>query len=123
MSSVVGSRGVGYHWVVAYDEALAGRIRDALVEFGPREQKMFGGIAWMVNTHMAAGLVGHDLLARVGADGYDAALARGAREMRMGGRPMRGFVQVPGDQLDDNTLEEWLDIGVQIALSQPPKNA
>lgn len=107
--------------LMAYSEALADRIRDALVGLAAREQKMFGGIAWMVNTHMAAGIVGDDLLARVGADGYAEALARGAEEMRMGGRAMRGFVRVPGDQLDDAALRDWLDLGVEIAQSQPPK--
>ena len=107
---------------MAYDEVLAERIRDALTGLDAREQKMFGGIAWMVNTHMATAIVGDDLLARVGADGYEAALARGALEMRMGERTMGGFVRVPGDQLDDDTLGEWLDIGVEIAQSQPPKH-
>src|SRR4051794_36693794 len=106
---------------MAYDEVLAERIRDALTGLDTREQKMFGGVAWMVNTHVAAAIVGDDLLARVGADGYEAALARGAQEMRMGERTMGGFVRVPGDRLDDNALGEWLDIGVGIAQSQPPK--
>lgn len=108
---------------MAYDEALAERIRDALAGLDPREQKMFGGVAWMVNTHMAAGIVGDDLLARVGAEGYEAALGRGAEEMRMGDRTMRGFVRVPGDRLDDAALRQWLDIGVEIAQSRPPKTA
>jgi len=107
---------------LAYNEDLAERIRDALTGLDAREQKMFGGIAGMVNTHMATAIVDDDLLARVGADGYEAALARGAHEMRMGERTMRGFVRVPGDHLDDDTLGEWLDIGVEIAQSQPPKS-
>jgi TfoX/Sxy family transcriptional regulator of competence genes len=104
-----------------YSEALAERIRDALTGLDVREQKMFGGIAWMVNTHMAAGIVGDDLLARVGRDGHEAALSRGATEMDMGGRFMRGFVRVPAEQLDDDGLREWLDVGVEFAQSQPPK--
>jgi hypothetical protein len=107
---------------VPYNEDLAERIRDALLGLDAREQKMFGGIAWMVNTHMATAIVGDDMLARVGADGYESALARGAHKMRMGERTMRGFVRVPGDQLDDGALAEWLDIGVEIAQSQHPKS-
>ena len=114
-------RGVDTLRRMAYDEVLAERIRDALAGLDAREQKMFGGVAWMVNTHMAAGIVGDDLLARVGAEGYAAALSRGAEEMRMGGRAMRGFVRVAGDRLDDEALREWLDIGVEIAQSRPPK--
>lgn len=106
---------------MAYDEVLAERIRAALTALDAREQKMFGGIAWMVNTHMAAAIVSDDLLARVGADGYKEALTRGAQPMRMGQRPMGGFVRVPGDQLDDDALRAWLDLGIQIARSLPPK--
>lgn len=112
----------GITGVMAYDEALAERIRDALTGLDAREQKMFGGIAWMVNTHMAVAIVGDDLLARVGPDAYEAALTRGAQEMLMGERTMRGFVRVSGDQLDDSALSEWIDIGVEIAQSQPAKS-
>ena len=108
---------------VAHDEVLAERIRDALSGLDAREQRMFGGIAWMVNTHMAAAIMGDDLLARVGADGYDAALSRGAQPMRMGERTMGGFVLVPGDALDDEALGDWLDLGVGIAQALPPKTA
>ena len=41
---------------------------------------MFGGLAFMVNTHMACGIVKDDLMLRVGKAGHDAALARGARD-------------------------------------------
>ena len=39
------------------------------------ERKMFGGLAFMVNTHMACGIVKDDLMVRVGKAGHDAALA------------------------------------------------
>ena len=34
---------------------------------------------------------------------------------------MRGFVRVAGARLDDEALREWIDIGVEIAQSRPPK--
>jgi hypothetical protein len=49
---------------------------------------MFGGLAFMINTHMACGCMGPDLMVRVGAEGHAAALARGPREMAFTGRPM-----------------------------------
>ena len=63
---------------MAYDEALAGRVRDVLADKGDRvrEQKMFGGIAFMVDGHMTVGVVKDELMARVGADGEDDALAQ-----------------------------------------------
>ena len=41
---------------------------------------MFGGLAFMVNTHMACGLVGDDLMVRVGKDNHDAAITAGATQ-------------------------------------------
>src|SRR5262245_52604200 len=87
---------------MAYDEDLAARIRLALGERADFEEiKMFGGLAFMVNTHMACGVVRDDLMLRVGKDNHDAALARGAQEMAFTGRPMRSMVIVPGPALAD----------------------
>jgi hypothetical protein len=76
----------------------------------------------MVNTHMACGLVGTDVMVRVGAANYEAALAQGAREMDFTGRPMRGMVFVPGDRLAaQDALDDWIDQAVSYAVSEPPK--
>ena len=57
---------------MAYDEVLADRVREAVAERTDFvEKKMFGGLAFMVNTHMACGLVGTDLMVRVGAANHD----------------------------------------------------
>ena len=107
---------------MAYDEDLAVRTRDVLSEISGDvvEKKMFGGLAFMVSTNMACGLIGEDLMVRVGADGHEQALARGAREMEFTGRPMRGFVVVPGeDVVEDRALEGWVRTGVAVAESLP----
>ena len=108
---------------MAYDEELAARVRELiepLTEF--EERRMFGGLAFMVNTHMACGIVKDDLMVRVGKDGHEAALARGAREMDFTGRPMRGMVIVPGSQLvDESGLDPWVTLAVTFARSEPPK--
>lgn len=51
------------------------------------------------------------MLARVGKDGMEEALALpGASVMDMGGRSMGGFVVVSGDAIeDDDILTEWLE--------------
>lgn len=108
---------------MAYDELLAQRVRDLL---GDRteatEQKMFGGLAFMVNTHMACGLIRDDLMVRVGAANHEAALAKGASVMAFTDRPMRGMVLVPAPVVaDDGVLERWVDEAVAFARSEPPK--
>lgn len=109
---------------MAYDEVLADRIRDILIDIGDvSERKMFGGLAFMVNGNMLCGPLGDDLMVRVGPDAYEDALTLpGAGEMRFTGKPMRGFVQVDGEALaEDEDLRDWLDRGLAFAESLPPK--
>jgi len=108
---------------MAYDEQLAERVRTALQpRDGFTEKAMFGGLAFMVNTHMACALMSQGLMVRVGKPGYDAALARGAEPMLMGGRTMRGMVLVPDALIAaDDDLESWVQAGVTFAEAEPPK--
>lgn len=108
---------------MAYDEELAARARELLAELTDfDERKMFGGLAFMVNTHMACGIVKDDLMVRVGKDAHAAAITAGAREMDFTGRPMRGMVIVPADRVRNRDgLEPWVAQAVDHARSEPPK--
>jgi len=108
---------------VAYDEDLAARARELLAELTDfDERKMFGGLAFMVNTHMACGIVQEDLMVRVGKDNHDAAILAGATEMDFTGRPMRGMVIVPAHRVQrDSELQPWVLQAVEFAKSDPPK--
>lgn len=109
---------------MAYDEALAERLRDELANVDSVvERKMFGGIAFMVNGNMAVGVSKTDLMVRVGPEGHDAALAEpGVRDFDMSGHPMRGWVLVSGGTVEsDEDLDDWVEIGVSFASSLPPK--
>ncbi|MFQ5458667.1 MAG: TfoX/Sxy family protein, partial [Myxococcota bacterium] len=81
---------------MAYNEALAERVRGALARRRHiSEKKMFGGIAFLVRGNMACGVVGRKLMVRVGPDAYEKALAhKDARKMDFTGRPMKGFLYV-----------------------------
>jgi len=108
---------------MVYDAVLAARVRSAVAEHAPAEERaMFGGLAFMVEDHMACGMIRDDLMVRVGTERHEEARARGAQEMDMGGRPMRGMVVVPWPLLaDDEVLDGWVAWAVQIARSLPPK--
>lgn len=55
---------------MVYDDALAARVRSALADHAPAEEKaMFGGLAFMVEDHMAVAMTSDGLMVRVGADG------------------------------------------------------
>ncbi len=108
---------------MAYDEELAVRIREALAERTDfDEKKMFGGLAFMVNTHLACGVIHDDLLVRVGKENFEDAIGRGGRVFDFTGRPMRSIVMVPGDSLiSGSTLDGWIDEAVAYARAAPPK--
>lgn len=108
---------------VACDEGLAERVREAV---GPCvERAMFGGLAFLVDGHMACGVLGDELVVRVGLDAYEAALARPhARPMDFTGKPLRGYVYVEAGGLEsDEALAAWVARGVAFVATLPPKGA
>lgn len=109
---------------MAYDEDLAGRVREVLAECSDvTERKMFGGLAFMVGGHMCCGIVGEELMVRTGPEQYEAALGRPhAREMDFTGRSMRGMVYVATEGIeDDEDLGAWVRRGVDYVAGLPPK--
>ena len=111
---------------MAYDEQLAERVRRALAgRPGLSERKMFGGIAFMLNGNMCAGVVRDQLMLRVGAERFGEALAQPhARPMDFTGRPMKGMVYVGSEGFrSDADLAGWLRRGADFAATLPPKQA
>ncbi len=109
---------------MAYDEQLAERIRDAIsAREAVTERKMFGGIAFMVGGNMAVGVVGEDLMVRLGPEEGEKALAEpSVRPMDFTGKPMKGFILVsPAGIESDEELAGWVDAGADFAASLPPK--
>lgn len=109
---------------MAFDETLADRVRALLAgRSGVREQKMFGGLAFMINGNMACGILQGELIVRVGKENFHDALSLPhARVFDMTGRPMRSFVYVAAEGLaSDQGLAEWAGRGIAYAESLPPK--
>ena len=110
---------------MAYDEKLADRIRDLLPDdAGVTEQKMFGGLAFLVGGNMAVGVSGQGgLMVRVDPAQSDALVARSnARPMEMRGRPMRGWLRVDTEDVrTKRQLAKWVSTGVAYAGSLPAK--
>jgi len=109
---------------VAYDEHLADRIREILaVEPDLTEQRMFGGLAFLLAGNMAMAASGGGALVRVEPSTVDKLVASTAAEpMEMGGRTMRGWVHVDGSALrTKRQLSAWARRGTAMARSLPPK--
>ena len=110
---------------MAYDEKLADRIRE-LVGDQPQltEQKMFGGLAFLIGGNMAIGASGQGgILVRVDPEESDRLVATtSARPMEMRGREMRGWLRVEADEVrTKRELAKWVKVGTAYARSLPPK--
>jgi TfoX/Sxy family transcriptional regulator of competence genes len=107
-----------------FDEGLAQRVREILSEnLGYEEKKMFGGIGFLLQGHMACVVIREDLIVRVGEANYTEALLQPDVELfDMTGRAMTGWVVVkePGYRKDSN-LRDWVDQGASYSLTLPPK--
>lgn len=109
---------------MAYDEGLAQRIRGVFDgNTGVDEKKMFGGIAFMVEGNMCVGVVGEELMVRVGPDQYEHSLGQPhARKMDFTGRAMKGMVYIGADGIDsDSGLKSWVERGLAFVTTLPPK--
>ena len=110
---------------MAYDQDLAGRIRELIsAQTGLTEKNMFGGLAFLVNGNMAVAASGQGgLLVRVDPAESDRLVARSAAEpMEMRGRSMAGWLRVPAEGVKTKRqLEKWVVIGSGYARSLPAK--
>jgi len=111
---------------MAYDEALADRIRSLI---GPdpelTEKKMFGGLAFLIRGHMAISASGQGggVLARVDPARTDELVSTTKATIAvMQGREMPGWLRVAAsDVATDDDLSPWVELGIEYARSLPPK--
>jgi TfoX/Sxy family transcriptional regulator of competence genes len=109
---------------VAFDEALADRIRDVLASRAEiTERKMFGGIAFMLAGNMAVGVIGEDLMVRLDpADAEKALTEPHTRPMDFTGKPAKNMVYVDAEgTVSDKGLAAWVEAGADYAASLPSK--
>jgi hypothetical protein len=109
---------------MSFDQGLADRVRAQLAGTpGLTEKQMFGGLSFLVGGNLCVGVLGDELMARVGPDAAEAALARpGSRLFSMGSRPMKGWVNVAPEVLaTDEALAGWVEEALAFARTLPPK--
>ena len=109
---------------MAYDEELAGRIRELVADRPDlSERRMFGGLAFLVGGNMAISASGQGgVLVRVDPAQSDELVATtAAEEAVMRGRPMQGWLRVDDEHLGGDRLAAWVERGVAYAGSLPAK--
>src|ERR671910_3613925 len=100
---------------MAYSEELAERVRaDLRGRVTVDERRMFGGLAYMRDAHMFAGVLGEQLIVRLGAERGARALERPhTAPIDFTGRPLKGFVYVASAGLERaGGVPRWVDQGV-----------
>jgi TfoX/Sxy family transcriptional regulator of competence genes len=110
---------------MAYDEELAGRIRQ-LIGSDPEltEKKMFGGLAFLIRGNMAiaASNEGGAMVRADPAQSNALVTTTNATLVNMRGRDMPGWLRVSSDDLrTDDQLASWVEVGTGYARSLPPK--
>jgi TfoX/Sxy family transcriptional regulator of competence genes len=109
---------------MAYDEALAARIREHTAGEPVVEKKMFGGLAFLLGGHMAVAASREGgLMLRVEPDQTAALLEEPrASPFEMRGRELDGWLRVSAEAVaDDVDLERWVERGLAYVRSLPPK--
>ena len=101
---------------MAYDEQLADRIREILIDQSVTEEKqMMGGLAFMVNNKMCVGVIKNDMMARIDPDVYNEALEKhGCRPMDFTHKTMKGWVFISPEGIDNvKNLEYWIGLALE----------
>lgn len=107
---------------MAFDEDLDQEIAATVLPWGATRKTMFGGVGYMLEGNMVAGVNGTRVILRLGPEGG----ARALEEMRvqpfdMAPRPMPGWVTIDRADLDDDELIDWLEQARAFVETLPPK--
>lgn len=109
---------------MAIDDDLRTALRDRLTAMDDIDERaMFGGVGFMWRGNLLCGVMGHELLVRIGKeDAEDLIGEDGAHPMVMGGRTSKGWilVPVPGDRRG-KVLTRWVDRAIEYVATLPTK--
>ncbi len=104
------------------DEALVDRIRPFMKRRkGYSEQKMFGGLCFMINGNMCVGPWKGSLIVRLAKEDHEATQSRPhVKPMDITGRIMKGWARVePAGIESDEELKAWIDSSVKFVQALP----
>jgi TfoX/Sxy family transcriptional regulator of competence genes len=111
---------------MAFVPGLSERIRAILGNRpGLSERRMFGGLAFLLNGYMFAGVQESTLMARAGPERHADALAvKHARAMDFTGRPLKGYAYVDPEGIEEDAeLAQWVNRCADFVSAMPPKKA
>ncbi len=100
---------------MAYSEAIAQKIRNALKNLdNVEEKKMFGGLAFMVNGKMCLAAGAKEMMCRIDPQIHEQEVEKaGCSTVVMGGRNYRGYIDVQEESLNRETdFKHWVDLAL-----------
>jgi len=107
---------------MAFDEERDARIAEIVGPWGATRKKMFGGIGYLLDGNMVAGVHRDRIVLRLGDEEAVAALLDPRVSVfDITGRPVRGWVMVDPGVVDDDQLVLWLSTAKAFVESLPPK--
>jgi TfoX/Sxy family transcriptional regulator of competence genes len=101
---------------MAYDEKLADRIRERLVNLPVIEEKeMMGGLAFMVNDKMCVGVIKDEMMCRIDPEFHETAVEMtGCRTMEFTKRPMTGWVLIDNSGMrTPKEFDYWINLALE----------
>ena len=109
---------------MAYDELFADRVREVLRnETNIQEKKMFGGLGFMLNGHLAVAVSKNGLIVRFDRSQQTAIMAHpDAQPFAPTGKIMQGWALVDVFDRDVDVLADWVHRSCAYAASLPPKS-
>jgi hypothetical protein len=104
---------------MAYNEKIAGRIREALIDIPKvEEKKMFRGVTFMVDNKMCISVGSDRIMCRIDPSIHDEMVEKpGVHAVMMGGREYKGFVYVFEDHIRS---KKELDFWIKLCLDYNP---
>jgi TfoX/Sxy family transcriptional regulator of competence genes len=100
---------------MAYDEKLAGRIRERISDLSNIEEKeMMGGLVFMYNGKMCLGIIKDEMMCRIDPTLHDIQVEKmGCRTMDFTKRPMKGYIMIEEVGMKSKKdFDYWIDLAL-----------
>lgn len=101
---------------MAYNEALANRVREKFIDLpNVAEKEMMGGLTFMFNDKMCVGIIKDELMCRIDPEIHESAIEkRGCRTMDFTKKPMKGYVMIDeNDMKSQKEFDYWINLAIE----------
>ena len=100
---------------MAYNIILADRVRERFAELpNVVEKEMMGGLVFMYNDKMCAGIIKDELMCRIDPEFQEIAVEKnGCRMMDFTKKPMKGYIMIDETGMrSEKELDYWISLAI-----------